>query len=111
MISPSATAIFVSRALLVLLFLPSSAMDKIINFKQAVEQAAEAASDRFVAKMMIFAGVGVEVLMSLAILTGIADRMAALILAGYCVTTALLWATCSETGSSSEVRTRCTRSF
>jgi putative oxidoreductase len=29
--------------------------------------------------------------MSLAILTGIADRLAAFILAGYCVVTAMLW--------------------
>jgi hypothetical protein len=59
MILPSVIAIFVSRALC-LLFLPFSAMDKIINFKQDVEQAAEAVSDRFVAKMMIFAGLLTE---------------------------------------------------
>jgi putative oxidoreductase len=29
--------------------------------------------------------------MSLAVLTGVADRLAALILAGYCLLTALLW--------------------
>jgi putative oxidoreductase len=91
MVLLSAIAVFVSRALLVLLFLPFSAMDKIINFRQAVEQAAEAIPRRSVATMMIFAGLGVEVLMSAAILTGIADRMAAVILAGYCIVTALLW--------------------
>jgi putative oxidoreductase len=36
-------------------------------------------------------GVFVEVCMPLAILTGFADRMAGLILAVYCITTALLW--------------------
>jgi putative oxidoreductase len=36
-------------------------------------------------------GFGIELVMSLAILTGIADRLAALILAGYCMLTALLW--------------------
>lgn len=87
----SVIAVFASRALLVLLFLPFSAMDKVINFKQAVGQAAEAFPNRVLAAAMIFAGLGVEVLMSSAILTGIADRMAALILAGYCVVTALLW--------------------
>jgi putative oxidoreductase len=87
----NALAVFISRALLVLLFLPFSAMDKIINFKQAVGQAAEAFPNRVLATMMIFAGLGVEVLMSSAILTGIADRMAALILAVYCIVTALLW--------------------
>ena len=87
----NALAVFISRALLVLLFLPFSAMDKIINFKQAVGQAAEAIPNRLMATSMIFAGMGVEVVMSLAILTGIADRMAALILAVYCIVTALLW--------------------
>jgi putative oxidoreductase len=82
---------FAARALLVMLFLPFSALDKLFNFKQAVGQAAQAAPSRAVATVLIVAGFGVEVLMSLAILTGIADRMAALILAGYCIVTALLW--------------------
>ena len=46
---------------------------------------------RLLATALIVCGFGVEVLMSLAILTGIADRLAAFILAGYCVVTALLW--------------------
>jgi putative oxidoreductase len=82
---------FAARALLVTLFLPFSALDKILNFKQAVGQAAEAAASRSLATALIFAGFGVEVFMSFAILTGIADRMAAFILAGYCIVTALLW--------------------
>jgi putative oxidoreductase len=77
--------------MLVMLFLPFSALDKILNFKQAVGQAAEAVPNRPVARVLIFAGLGVEVFMSLAILSGIADRMAALILAAYCVVTAVLW--------------------
>lgn len=91
MILASAIAAFVSRALLVMLFLPFSAMDKILNFKLAVGQAEKAIPQRAIATMMIAAALGVEVLMSSAILTGIADRMAALILAGYCIITALLW--------------------
>jgi len=82
---------FAARAVLVMLFLPFSALDKILNFKQAVGQAAEAVPSRALATALIFAGFGVEVFMSLAILTGIADRMAAFILAGYCMVTALLW--------------------
>jgi putative oxidoreductase len=82
---------FAARALLVMLFLPFSALDKILNFKPAVGQAAEAIPSRFLATIAIFAGFGVEVLMSLAILTGLADRIAALILAFYCIVTALLW--------------------
>lgn len=83
--------VFAARALLVLLFLPFSALDKILNFKQAVAQAAEVTPNRSLAAVMIFAGLGVEVLMSAAVLTGIADRMAALVLAFYCIVTALLW--------------------
>jgi putative oxidoreductase len=82
---------FAARALLVMLFLPFSALDKLLNFKQAIGQAAQAAPSRAVATGLILAGFGVEVFMSLAILTGIADRMAAVILAGYCIVTALLW--------------------
>jgi putative oxidoreductase len=74
-----------------MLFLPFSAMDKILNFKLAVGQAEQAIPYSRLAKMMVVAGLGVEVLMSSAILTGIADRMAALILAAYCIVTALLW--------------------
>jgi putative oxidoreductase len=91
MILLSIVVAFAARALLVMLFLPFSALDKILNFKQAVGQAAEAFPNRFLAAVAIFAGLCVEVLMSLAILAGIADRMAALILAGYCIVTALLW--------------------
>jgi putative oxidoreductase len=82
---------FAARALLVMLFLPFSALDKIINFRQAVGQASETAPNRSLATMLIFAGFSVEFFMSLAILTGTADRMAAFILASYCIITALLW--------------------
>jgi putative oxidoreductase len=91
MILVSIVVTFAARALLVMLFLPFSALDKILNFKQAVGQAAEAIPNRFLAAIAILAGLGVEILMSLAILAGIADRMAAFILAGYCIVTALLW--------------------
>jgi len=87
----SVVAAFAARVMLVTLFLPFSALDKIVNFRQAVEQATEAWPSRSPATALIFAGFGVEVLMSLAVLTGIADRLAALILAAYCVVTALLW--------------------
>lgn len=82
---------FAARVLLVLLFLPFSALDKVLNFKSAVGQAAEAVPSRRLATIMILAGFCLEVFMSLAILTGIADRMAAIVLAAYCGVTALLW--------------------
>ena len=78
------------RFLLVMLFLPFSALDKILNFRGAVAQAAQAVP-RSLAAPMIVAGLGVEILMPLAILTGTADRLAGLVMAGYCMVTALLW--------------------
>jgi putative oxidoreductase len=82
---------FAARLLLVLLFLPFSALDKVLNFDLAVAQAGEATSNRRIAKSLIFAGMAVEIFMSLGVLTGIADRFAAFVLAGYCIITALLW--------------------
>jgi putative oxidoreductase len=82
---------FVVRCMLVALFLPFSALDKILNFKQAVGQACEATTHRGLAVALILAGLCIEIVMSLGILTGVADRLAALGLAGYCVLTALLW--------------------
>ena len=79
------------RYLLVCLFFPFSALDKIINFRGAVGQAKEFARNDGLATALIVAGLGVEILMPLAILTGIADRLGAFILAGYCGVTALLW--------------------
>jgi putative oxidoreductase len=87
----SILAAFGARCLLVLLFFPFSALDKVLNFKQAQAQAAEAAPSRTIATLLILGGLAVEVFMSLAILAGVADRLAAFILAGYCVVTALLW--------------------
>lgn len=84
-------AIFVSRCLLVMLFLPFSALDKILNFRGAVGQAKEAAPGQVLPVLLILAGLSVEVLMPLGIVTGVADRLAAFIMAGYCGVTALLW--------------------
>jgi len=82
---------FVARCLLVGLFLPFSALDKILNFRQAVGQAAQAVTNRPFARLLIGLGCGIEVLMSGAILIGVADRAAAVVLAVYCIATALLW--------------------
>ncbi len=80
---------FVQRLVLVGLFFPFSAIDKIVNFKGATRQAAELAPA--IAPLLIGAGLFVEIFMSLGVLTGIADRLAAFILGGYCGITALLW--------------------
>ena len=79
------------RMLLVMLFLPFSALDKITNFNGAVAQAQQAVPVRSFAVVMILLGLAVEVAMSAAILAGVGDRAAAFVLAGYCVVTALLW--------------------
>ena len=83
--------VFLTRLSLVLLFFPFSALDKILNFREAVGQASQAAVAPWFAKILILAGLAIEVCMSIAILAGIADRLAAVVLAGYCVVTALLW--------------------
>lgn len=82
---------FAVRLLLVALFLPFSALDKVLEFDGAVAQARDSFPSKTLATLAIVVGLGIEIVMSLAILTGVADRMAALILAGYCGVTALLW--------------------
>src|SRR5215469_865927 len=82
---------FAIRLLLVVLFFPFSALDKIVNFRGAVAQARQSVKVEAVAKLFIVGGLCIEIFMPLAILTGVADRPAALVLAGYCCITALLW--------------------
>jgi putative oxidoreductase len=79
------------RYLLVVLFLLFSALDKILNFNGAVAQARESIPSDRLARIAIIAAVCIEVVMPLGILTGVADRLAALVMAGYCGITALLW--------------------
>ncbi len=79
------------RYLLVILFFPFSALDKIINFKGATNQAKELVHFDSVAVALIIVGLSVEIFMPLAILTGVADRLAAFVMAGYCGVTAILW--------------------
>jgi putative oxidoreductase len=79
------------RCLLVVLFLPFSALDKIIDFRGAVGQAKQIVPFEAMAASLILVGLAVEIFMSLGIVTGIADRLAAFVLSGYCVVTALLW--------------------
>lgn len=81
----------ISRCLLVLLFLPFSALDKVLNFSDAEAQAFSAIRNRTLSRLAILTGFCIEVVMSLGIVSGVADRAAALILAAYCAVTALLW--------------------
>jgi putative oxidoreductase len=76
---------------MILLFLPFSALDKVVNFRGAVAQAREAAPNTTIATALILIGLFVEVFMSIGVITGMADRACAFVLAGYCGVTALLW--------------------
>jgi putative oxidoreductase len=80
-----------TRIILCALFLPFSALDKLLNFGGAVAQARQFVSGRLAAVALIFAGLCIEVFMSLGVISGIADRACALVLAGYCGATAIGW--------------------
>lgn len=76
---------------LCLLFLPFSALDKLLNFEGAVGQAQEAFRWKPLAVAAILCGLGIEIFMTIGIISGTADRACALVMAGYCAVTALLW--------------------
>jgi putative oxidoreductase len=84
-------ATFLLRLLLVCLFFPFSALDKILDFPSALAQASGLIKFRPAAIVMLMSGLAIEIFCSLAILSGIADRLAGLILAIYCVVTAILF--------------------
>lgn len=81
----------VVRCGLVLLFLPFSALDKVFGFQHAVVQAQQLFKPRALAMFVLLCGLSIEVFMSLGVITGIADRVCALVLAGYCAATAVLY--------------------
>jgi putative oxidoreductase len=76
---------------LVMLFLPFSALDKILDFHNAVNQAEEVFKPRAIAIAVLMCGFAIEVIMSLGIVTGFADRLAGLVMAAYCAATAILY--------------------
>jgi len=76
---------------LVVLFFPASALDKILNFHGAVQQAKQVFSLHGVAVTLVLVGLFIELVMPLGILSGVADRLAAFVMAGYCALTALLF--------------------
>ena len=84
-------AALIARCGLVLLFLPFSALDKVLNFNGALKQAHEVFAARWLATTVLLTGLAIEVVGSLGVVTGIADRAAALVLAGYCAATAVLF--------------------
>lgn len=86
----AAIAALVVRCGLVLLFLPFSAADKLLGFRHAVGQA-EGVFPKPLAVIAILIGLAIEIVCSLGVVTGIADRAAALVIAGYCAGTAVLF--------------------
>lgn len=78
------------RYMLVSLFFPASTLDKVFNYKTAVGQA-EQVFPPDIARLMLFAGMGIEVIAPLGILTGKMDRAAALTMGAYCMATAVLF--------------------
>ena len=82
---------FLIRCSLVALFLPFSALDKLLNHAACVKDAQATVHSKTLANVLIGIGCFIEVVMSLAVISGVFDRLAAVILAGYCATTALLW--------------------
>jgi putative oxidoreductase len=76
---------------IVMLFLPFSALDKVLNFEGAVSQAQEVFKPRTLATIVLMCGLCIEVFASLGVVTGIADRFCALLIAAYCAATAILY--------------------
>jgi putative oxidoreductase len=74
-----------------MLFMPFSALDKILSFNHAVGQAQEVFKPRAIAAGVLLCGLAIEVFCSLGVVTGVADRACALVLAGYCAATAVLY--------------------
>jgi putative oxidoreductase len=87
----AAIVTLVVRYGLVLLFLPFSALDKILSFDHAVKQAQSAFKLRPIAIAMILIGLFVEMICTLGVVTGVADRASAFVIAGYCAVTAVLY--------------------
>ncbi|MGH1574795.1 DoxX family protein [Methylobacterium sp. P31] len=83
-------ALFV-RYGMVLLFLPFSALDKVVGFGNALRQAESVFRTRAVAAAVLLTGLAIEVFCSLGVVTGVADRASAVVIAGYCAATAFLF--------------------
>ncbi|MBA2935206.1 DoxX family membrane protein [Sphingomonas sp. CGMCC 1.13654] len=76
---------------LVMLFMPFSALDKIFNFEGALKQCGQIFKPKALAAIILLCGLGIEVFCTIGVVTGVADRACALILAGYCAATAVLY--------------------
>ena len=89
--SAAAVAALVVRYGMVMLFLPFSALDKVLNFDGAVAQAQEVFKPRTLAVVVLLIGLAVEIVCTLGVVSGLADRACAFLIAGYCAVTAMLY--------------------
>ena len=89
--SSAAWLVLALRIITVALFMPFSALDKLLNFRGAVGQAGGVFKPPALAALVILIGLGIELFTSLAIITGFADRLGAVVLALYCAATAVLF--------------------
>lgn len=89
--SSSALAALVVRLGLVALFMPFSTLDKVLGFAHAVRQAQQVFKPRVLAIVVLLCGLSIELVCSVGVVSGRSDRAAALVLAGYCVATAVLY--------------------
>ncbi|RYF05663.1 MAG: DoxX family protein [Oxalobacteraceae bacterium] len=89
--SAAAGVVLVARLMLVALFMPSSVIDKTFGFTHAVRQAQEVFKPRALAVGAIVIGLVVELACSLGVVTGVADRACAFVIAGFCMVTAILF--------------------
>ena len=89
--SGSDIAALLVRCGLVLLFLPFSALDKVVGFHHAVAQAQQVFKPRALAIVVLLSGLVIEVFMSLGVIAGVADRACALVIACYCAASAVLF--------------------
>lgn len=80
----------VVRICLVVLF-PFSALDKIFDWNGALKQAQSSFVPSSIAPAMLVLAIVVELVTPLCIVIGWHDRLAALVLAGFCVVSALLY--------------------
>lgn len=78
------------RICLVVLF-PFSALDKILDWNGALKQAKSSFSPASIAPVMLLLAIVVELVTPVCIVIGWHDRLAALVLAGFCVVSALLY--------------------
>lgn len=78
------------RICLVVLF-PFSALDKVLDWDGALKQAKSSVIPVAIAPVMLVLAIAVELITPLCIVIGWHDRLAALVLAGFCIVSALLY--------------------